>query len=161
MFALMTGPGALLVSAVIAIAAFAAPISAESPTTPTDAAIVSFTAPDSITEGEPAVFTFTRVGDPSDALALNLDFFFDGEFLLDDEIDEVWFAAGEAETVLSIPTEDDSTAEADGYIGVHLQLRYFSPDPGYPQPYYAESPVYQQVVVKDNDSAAGDWPRGE
>ncbi len=151
MIALMTGPGALLASAVIAIAAFAAPVSSESSPMSPDAPVVSFTAPDSITEGETAVFTFTRAGDLSGALALNLDFFLEGEFLLDDEIDEVWFAAGEAEAVLSIPTEDDSTAEADGYIGVHLQLRYFSPDPDYPQPYYPEAPVYQQVVVRDND----------
>ena len=161
MFARMTRAGALLVATATALAVLAVPISAASPTTPSDAPVVSFTAPDSITEGEPAVFTFTRVGDLSYELSLNLDFFLEGEFLQDDEIGEVWFAAGEAVAVLSIATEDDSTPEPDGYIGVHLQLRYFSPDPGYPQPYYPEQPVYQQVVVKDNDRTADDEARGQ
>ena len=113
---------------------------------------VSFTAPESITEGEPAVFTFTRVGSISDELALNLDFFLEGQFLQDYEIDELRFAAGEATAVLSIPTEDDDTPEPDGYIGVHLQPRYYTP--GIPQPYHREPPFYREVAVMDNDRPA-------
>ncbi len=117
-----------------------------------DDPVVSFTAPESITEGESAVFTFRRVGGLSYDLALNLDFFIEGLFLQDYEIGELWFAAGEEETVLSIQTEDDDTPEPDGYIGVHLQPRYYTPN--VPQPYYAESPVYQVVTVRDNDLPA-------
>ena len=117
-----------------------------------DDPVVSFTAPDSIIEGEPAVFTFRRVGGVSYDLALNLDFFLEGRFLQDYEIGELRFAAGEAEAVLSIPTKDDDTAEPDGYIGVHLQPRYYTP--GAQQPYYPEPPVYQEVAVRDNDSRA-------
>jgi len=166
----VTRLGYLLAAAVIAIAALAPPAVvtaaaddlpaatvsvSESPiakgTTDDNQPLVSFTGPDSITEGEPAVFTFTRTGDLSDALALNLDFFFEGEFLQSDEMPEVWFAAGEAEAVLSIPTVDDSTPEPDGSIAVHLQKRYFHPDPNYPQPYDLQAPVYLQVTVLDND----------
>ena len=114
--------------------------------------VVSFTAPESITEGEPAVFTFTRVGSISDDLALNLDFFLEGQFLQDYEIRELRFAAGEATAVLSIPTEDDDTPEPDGYIGVHLQPRYYTP--GVPQPYHREPPFYREVAVMDNDRPA-------
>ncbi|MCY4527975.1 MAG: hypothetical protein OXD46_02945 [Chloroflexi bacterium] len=117
-----------------------------------DDPVVSFTAQDSITEGEPAVFTFRRVGGISYNLALNLDFFLEGQFLQDYEIGELWFEAGEAAAVLSIPTEDDDTPEQDGYIGVHLQPRYYTLD--IPQPYYPEEPVYQEVVVRDNDRPA-------
>ena len=117
-----------------------------------DDPVVSFTAPDSITEGEPAVFTFRRVGGLSYDLALNLDFYLEGRFLQDYEIGELWFAAGSAEAVLSIPTEDDDTPELDGYIGVHLQPRYYTPNVR--QPYYPEPPVYQEVVVRDNDRPA-------
>ncbi|MCY4581566.1 MAG: hypothetical protein OXE50_02020 [Chloroflexi bacterium] len=147
--------GALLAVAAV-IAAFASIASAGTPEVPPamrdDAPVVSFTAPDSITEGEPAVFTFTRVGGLSSDLALNLDFFLEGRFLLDYEIGELRFAAGEAEAVLSIPTEDDDTPEPDGYIGVHLQPRYYTP--GVSQPYNPESPVYLEIVVRDNDRPA-------
>ena len=147
--------GALIVVAAT-IAAFATTTSASPSADVAVSAnppVVSFTAPDSITEGEPAVFTFSRVGGLSSDLALNLDFFLEGQFLQDDEIGELWFAAGEAEAVLSIPTEDDDTPEPDGYIGVHLQPRYYTP--GVSQPYYPESPVYLEVVVRDNDRPAG------
>ena len=117
-----------------------------------DDPVVSFTAPASITEGEPAVFTFSRVGGLSYDLALNLDFFLEGHFLQDYEIGELWFAAGEAVAVLSIPTEDDDMPEPDGIIGVHLQPRYFTPH--VQQPYYPEPSVYREVVVRDNDRPA-------
>ena len=140
----VTRLAALLVVVVIAMEAFALP--ADVSATTGDRPLVSFTAPESITEGEPAVFTFRRTGDLSDELYVNLDFYFEGDFLQTDEMPEVWFAAGEAETVLSIPTVDDGTPEPDGSIGVHLQRRFFDPEPYDPQ-----APVYQQVTVLDND----------
>ena len=136
--------GALLAVAAIAIAAFAPP--ADVAATDGDLPVVSFTAPDSITEGEPAVFTFRRAGDLSDELSVNLDFFFEGQFLESYEIPELSFAAGEAEAVLSLPTVDDSTPEPDGRIGVHLQTCFCDREPYYPQP-----PVLQWVTVRDND----------
>ena len=147
--------GALLAVLAIAIAALAPTIFAETPGDGPDLdmqPVVSFTAPEAITEGEPAVFTFTRVGGLSSDLALNLDFFLEGQFLRDYEIGEVRFAASEATAVLSIPTEDDNTPEPDGYIGVHLQPRYYTP--GVPQPYNPEPPFYQEVAVRDNDNPA-------
>ena len=144
MLAHVTRFGALLAVAAIAIAAFAAP--ADVAATDGDLPVVSFTAPDSITEGEPAVFTFRRAGDLSDELFVNLDFFFEGQFLESYEMSEVSFAAGEAEAVLSIPTVDDSTPEPDGRIGVHLQTCFCDREPYYPQP-----PVLQWVTVRDND----------
>ena len=146
--------GALFV-VVVAIAAFAFTTSASPSADVTvrdEVPVVSFTAPDSITEGEPAVFTFRRVGDLSQSLALNLDFFLEGQFLQDYEIGELRFAAGAAEAVLSIPTEDDGMPELDGYIGVHLQPRYYTPQ--VPQPYYRQPPVYLEVAVRDNDRPA-------
>ncbi len=116
-----------------------------------DAPAVSFTAPASIAEGEAAVFTFRRTGDLTDRLAVNLEFYFEGQFLLSEEMDELWFEAGEAEAILSIATVDDSTPEPDGSIGVLLQPRYYDPDPNYPQPYQPQEPVYHQVIVLDND----------
>ena len=147
--------GALLAVLAIAIAALTPTIFAETPGDGPDLdmqPVVSFTAPESITEGEPAVFTFTRVGGLSSDLALNLDFFLEGQFLRDYEIGEVQFAAGEATAVLSIPTEDDNTPEPDGYIGVQLQPRYYTPN--VPQPYHSEPPVYREVAVMDNDRPA-------
>ena len=141
--------GALLAVVVITITAFASPSTAESPETSHHAPAVSFTARESITEGEPAVFTFTRTGDLSQRLALNLDFYFEGQFLQSEEIGEVWFEAGQATAVLSIPTDDDSTPEPDGSIGVHLQPRYYAPNAL--QPYLPQEPVYRQVTVLDND----------
>ena len=140
---------ALLVVVAITVAAIALPAGVVA--TAGDEPAVSFTAPDSIVEGEPAVFTFRRDGDLSDELSLNLEFYFEGEFLRSDEMPEVTFAAGEAETVLSIPTVDDSTPEPDGSIGVYLQLRYYDPDPNHPQPYRPQEPLYLQVTVRDND----------
>ena len=152
MFFHATRFGAVLAMVAIAITVFAPTATAETPEVADNRPVVSFTAPDSITEGETALFTFTRVGDLSSDLALNLEFYFEGQFLQDDEIGEVWFTAGEAVAVLSIPTNDDDVAEPDGYIGVLLQPRYFMPN--IQEPYHIEAPAYRQVAVRDNDRPA-------
>ena len=152
MFFHATRFGALLAMVAIAIAAFVPKATAETPDVPDNRPVVSFTATDSITEGEPALFTFTRVGDLSSDLALNLEFYVEGQFLKDDEIGEVWFTAGEAVATLSIPTNDDDIAEPDGYIGVLLQPRYFLSN--VQEPYYIGPPAYREVTVRDNDRPA-------
>ncbi|MCY4575200.1 MAG: hypothetical protein OXC55_01120 [Chloroflexi bacterium] len=152
MFFHATRFGALLAMVAIATTVFAPAATAETPDVSDNRPVVSFTAPDAITEGEPALFTFTRVGDLSSDLALNLEFYLEGQFLQDDEIGEVWFTAGEAVAVLSIPTNDDDIAEPDGYIGVLLQSRYFLSN--VQEPYHIGPPAYREVAVRDNDRPA-------
>ena len=69
-----------------------------------------------LTEGEAATFTFERTGDTAAALTVALGVTEDGAVLSGTPATEVEFDAGSATAALSVATEDDGTAEADGRV---------------------------------------------
>ena len=107
-----------------------------------DDPLVSFMAPDAITEGENAVFTFERVGGVSHELEVSVSVLPTGDFLSGTAPTLVTFAAGSTTAELSIPTVDDSTPEADGSIAVLLRQGV---------DYNVTGTLLQQVSVQDND----------
>ena len=116
--------------------------SSEEVTVRDDDPLVSFTAPDAITEGENAVFTFERVGGVSHELEVSVSVLPTGDFLAGTAPTSVTLAAGSATADLSIPTVDDSTPEADGSIAVLLRQGTH---------YDTIAPFLQRVSVQDND----------
>ena len=107
-----------------------------------DDPLVSFTAPDAITEGENAVFTFERVGGVSHELEVSVSVLPTGDFLSGPAPTTVTFTADSTTAELSIPTVDDSTPEADGSIAVLLRQG---------TAYSTTGTLLQRVSVKDND----------
>ena len=107
-----------------------------------DDPVVSFTAPEPITEADTAVFTFTRSGGVSHELEVSVSVLPTGDFLSGTAPTWVTFAAGDTEAPLSIPLVDDSTLEGDGHIAVLLRQG---------TDYDTTGTLLQQVSVMDND----------
>ncbi len=107
-----------------------------------DDPLVSFMAPEAITEGENAVFTFERVGGVSHELEVSVSVLLTGDFLSGAAPTTVTFTADSTTAELSIPTVDDTTPEADGSIAVLLRQGV---------DYDITGTLLQQVSVQDND----------
>ncbi len=107
-----------------------------------DDPVVSFTAPEPITEGETAVFTFTRSGGVSHELEVSVSVLPTGDFLSGTVPTAVTFAVGSVTADLSIAMDDDSTLEGDGHIAVLLRQG---------TDYDTTGTLLQQVSVMDND----------
>ncbi len=116
------------------------PASAE--VTVQDDPLVSFMAPEPITEGESAVFKFTRSGGVSHELEVSVSVLPTGDFLSGTAPTAVTFAVGSVTADLSIATDDDNTLEADGTIAVLLRQG---------TDYDTTGTLLQQVSVMDND----------
>ena len=71
-----------------------------------------------VTEGTAASFTLTRTGDTAAALTVSVSVTEEGAVLSGTPATEVEFAAGADTAALSVATEDDGTAEADGRVTV-------------------------------------------
>ena len=69
-----------------------------------------------VTEGASATFNLERTGDTAAALTVSVSVTEDGTVLSGTPATEVAFAAGAATAELSVATEDDGTAEADGRV---------------------------------------------
>ena len=69
-----------------------------------------------LTEGEAATFTVERTGNTAVALTVALGVTEDGAVLSGTPATEVEFNAGSTTAALSVATEDDGTAEADGRV---------------------------------------------
>ena len=69
-----------------------------------------------VTEGAAAVFTLSRTGDPAAALTVSVSVSEAGAVLSGTPGSTVTFAAGSGEATLSVATDDDSVAEADGRV---------------------------------------------
>ena len=103
---------------------------------------MSFTAPEPITEGDTAVFTFTRSGGVSHELEVSVSVLPTGDFLSGTAPTAVTFAAGAASADLEIDTDDDSVPEADGHIAVLLRQG---------ADYDITGTLLQTAQVRDND----------
>ena len=73
-----------------------------------------------VTEGSPAAFTLSRTGDTAAALTVSVSVSESGSMLSGTPASTVTFDAGKAEAQLSLATEDDSVAEADGRVTASL-----------------------------------------
>ena len=69
-----------------------------------------------VTEGAAAVFTLSRTGDAASALTVTVSVSEDGAVLSGTPASAVTFGAGSDEATLSVATDDDSVAEADGRV---------------------------------------------
>ena len=69
-----------------------------------------------VTEGAAAVFTLSRTGDAAPALTVTVSVSEDGAVLSGTPASAVTFGAGSDEATLSVATDDDSVAEADGRV---------------------------------------------
>ena len=69
-----------------------------------------------VTEGSAASFTLSRAGDTAAALTVSVAVTEAGSVLSGTPTSTVTFAAGFAEATLSVATDDDSAAEADGLV---------------------------------------------
>ena len=82
----------------------------------------------SVDEGEPATFTFHRLGGKPDSLTRSLQVNVlvsqEGGYISGGAPQTVTFAANEATTTLSIPTAEDMVDEADGSITVEILRSY-------------------------------------
>ena len=82
----------------------------------------------SVDEGEPATFTFHRLGGKPDSLTRSLQVNVlvsqEGDYISGGAPQTVTFAANEATTTLSIPTAEDMVDEADGSITVEILRSY-------------------------------------
>ena len=94
-------------------------------------------------ENEDAEFTLTRAGDLTDPLTVNLNVTQEGEYLDGTPPSTVTFAAGDAETALTVAVENDTTAEVHGSITAAIS----SGD------YITGSPGSATVEIADNDRA--------
>ena len=99
-----------------------------------------------VTEGAAASFTLSRTGDTAPALAVSVAVTEAGSVRSGTLPSTVTFAAGDAEAVLSIATEDDRVAEADARVTASV-----SPGSGYGVDGDAGVAL---VGVYDNDEAA-------
>ena len=107
-----------------------------------DDPVVSFTAPEPITEGETAVFTFTREGGVSHEFEVSVSVLPTGAFLSGTVPTAVTFAVGSVTADLSIAMDDDSTLEGDGHIAVLLRQG---------TDYDTTGTLLQTAQVRDND----------
>ena len=107
-----------------------------------DDPVVSFTAPEPITEGDTAVFTFTREGGVSHELEVSVSVLPTGDYLDGAAPTAVTFAVGSVTADLSIATDDDSTLEGDGHIAVLLRQG---------TDYDTTGTLLQTAQVRDND----------
>ena len=87
-----------------------------------DLPLVSVAAADTVPEGEPAVFTLTRVGDTRDPLTVNLLVAKarQGGPTLESSPETVSFQAGSAETVWRVETEDDEVDQPSLLVTVSV-----------------------------------------
>ena len=69
-----------------------------------------------VTEGAEATFTLSRTGDTAAALTVSVSVSEDGAVLSGTPVSTVTFGTGNAEPTLSVATEGDSVAEADGRV---------------------------------------------
>ena len=121
------------------------------PTAPVAAApvAVSVAAVSSpVTEGGAASFTLTRSGDAPAALTVAVRVSEAGRVLAGAAPEAATFAAGASTAALSVATDDDAAAEADGRVRVSV-----APGAG-----YAVADGAASVDVFDNDRAAGPPP---
>ena len=110
-------------------------------------AVVSITAASSaVTEGEAASFSLSRTGDTAAGLTVSVTVSEAGSVLSGTRASTVTFAAGDAQATLSVATDDDGTAEADGRVTATV-----SAGTGYEVDAGAAS---AGVDVYDNDEAA-------
>ena len=98
-----------------------------------------------VTEGSAAAFTLSRTGDAAAALTLSVAVSEAGSVLSGTPASTVTFAAGEPEATLSVATDDDGAAEADGRVTATV-----SAGTGYEASADASSAT---VDVYDNDEA--------
>ena len=118
-----TVPGPLPVAPVVSIAAGASPV----------------------TEDTAAEFALTRTGDTAAALTVSVSVSEVGAVLSGTPVTTVTLGAGSAEATLSVGTDDDSVAEADGRVTASI-----SAGPGYAVDADAGS---AEVDVHDNEEA--------
>ena len=121
---------------------------------------VSIASAGGVTEGEPAVFTLTRIGLTDDVLTVNVSVSQSGDALGAPIPMTATFAANGATAELSVPTVDDAVDEVDAVVTATLEA-----SPGYR---VAAAPGDSATVtVADNDgpevsiAAAGDVTEGE
>ena len=109
--------------------------------------VVSITAASSpLTEGEAASFTLSRTGDTAAGLTVSVTVSEAGSVLSGTPASTVTIAAGDAEATLSVATDDDSAAEADGRVTATI-----SAGTGYA---VNSDSASAGVDVYDNDEAA-------
>ena len=99
-----------------------------------------------VTEGSAASFTLSRAGDTAAALTVSVAVTEAGSVLSGTPASTVTFAAGFAEATLSVATDDDSAAEADGRVTASVVA-----GTGYE---VAADAASAGVDVYDNDEAA-------
>ena len=99
-----------------------------------------------VTEGVAATFTLSRTGDTAAALTVSMSVSADGAVLSGTPGSTVTFGAGSAEATLSVATDDDSVAEADGRVTASVVA-----GSGYG---VDENASAATVDVYDNDEAA-------
>ena len=96
-----------------------------------------------VTEGSSAVFTLKRTGDTAAALTVTVEISAAGSVLAGSAPSQATFAAESAQTSLSVATDNDARAEADGQVTARL-----SAGSGYT---VAEGAGSARVDVLDND----------
>ena len=108
---------------------------------PPEVSIVPARSP--VTEGSNAVFTLKRTGDTTAALTVTVQVSTAGSVLAGSAASQATFAAQAAQASLSVATDNDATAEADGQVTASL-----SAGAGYT---VAEGAGTARVDVLDND----------
>ena len=110
--------------------------------------IVAGTSP--VTEGTPAVFTLSRTGSPTAALAVNVTVSETGGDMVaaaNEGARTVTFLANSATATLSVATAPDSVDEANSVVTATV-----SADTGSPASYSVATPASAMVTVQDNDT---------